>query len=103
MKVEVPSTLSKIRIELYGFNQGQEIGPNEALCVEIPWRALEHLHNYLKSGLASNKEALWSFQDIITFLRGEIGKAERHWLATSQIDAHSWIERKNTSLVQVLL
>ena len=73
MKVEVPSTtLSKIRIELHGSDQGQEIGPAEALCAEIPRRALEHFHGYLKSGLASNEEASWSFQNIITFLRGEI-------------------------------
>ena len=72
MKVEVPFTLSKIRSELHGSDQGQEIGPAEALCAEIPRRALEHFHGYLKSGLASNEEASWSFQDIITFLRGEI-------------------------------
>ena len=52
MKVEVPSTLLKIRIELYGFDQGQK--------------------SYLKSGLASNEEASRSFQDLITFLRGKI-------------------------------
>ena len=66
MKKEVPSTLSKIRIKLYGSDQGQEIGPAEAIIAEIPCRAIEDFHEYLKSG------ALWSFQDIIAFLTGEI-------------------------------
>ena len=72
MKKEVPSTLSKIRIKLYGSDQGQEIGPAEAIIAEIPRRAIEDFHDYLKSGLAVNEEALWSFQDIIAFLNGEI-------------------------------
>ena len=46
MKKEVPSTLSKIRIKLYGSDQGQEIGPTEAIIAEIPHRAIEDFHEY---------------------------------------------------------
>ena len=72
MRMEVTYTLAKICIKLYGSDQGQEIGPAEALVAEIPRRAIEDFHDDLKSGLADNEEALWSFQDIIAFLNGEI-------------------------------
>ena len=72
VKKEVSFTLSKIRIKLFGSDQGQEIGAAESLCAEIPRRLFEEFHEYLKSGLASNEKVSWSFQDIITFFNGEI-------------------------------
>ena len=100
VKKEVPSTLSKIRIKLFGSDQGQEIGAAESLCAEIPRHLFEEFHEYLKSGLALNEEASWSFQDIITFFNGEI-HMRLYSCSASELCEFGFSEDKYTRFLRV--